>query len=452
MRHPGTNCRHRVRRTLRHVHSAQHERLHRVRQLHCQGLYPQCRLPTASRVSRMTSGHRITRHDLSEGGGRITSALSQNAAAGPRPSETTVGLPLELAGDGWEHAMGNLRPPRTQSAEADRHDRGAVRRHGPSPGQAGAPERCAQRGCRRCLARARPWSPIWSFPAQSLSVSPARGCSTSGHCCRWPSRCTARCARRCRLAGSLRVWRDCSVLLAAVPAVRDVAGRAGLLFVDGHEDATPMDLSLSGEAANMEIALLLGLTGERAPQPLRDWLPALARDAIAMLGPRDHLFRQAANVPTVADRVWLRSADEVSADPPGYARMAIEHVAAHASRWWLHIDLDVLARSEFSACGAPGEVSLAGGLTWRQLTQISASALQAAAARAGACRSITRIWIPTAAPRDASSSSSPRSLRSLADSIRRSARKPMPPPLGGHAQPSSSRHIRNAPPIRPPWH
>ena len=169
---------------------------------------------------------------------------------------------------------------------------------------------------------------------------------------------------------------DCSVLLAAVPAVRDVAGRAGLLFVDGHEDATPMDLSLSGEAANMEIALLLGLTGERAPQPLRGWLPALALDAIAMLGPRDHLFRQAANVPTVADRVWLRSADEVSADPPGYVRMAIDHVAAHASRWWLHIDLDVLARSDFSACGAPGEVSLAGGLTWRQLTQISASALQ----------------------------------------------------------------------------
>jgi len=169
---------------------------------------------------------------------------------------------------------------------------------------------------------------------------------------------------------------DCAVLLAAVPAVRDVAGRAGLLFVDGHEDATPMDLSASGEAANMEIALLLGLTGERAPQPLRDRLPALAPGAIAMLGPRDHLFRQAANVPTVADRVWLRSAGEVSADPPGHARMAIEHVAAHASRWWLHIDLDVLARSDFAACGAPGEVSLAGGLTWQQLTQVAASALQ----------------------------------------------------------------------------
>jgi arginase len=169
---------------------------------------------------------------------------------------------------------------------------------------------------------------------------------------------------------------DCAVLLAAVPALRDVAGRAGLVFVDGHEDATPMDLSSSGEAANMEIALLLGLTGERAPQPLRRQLPALAPGAIAMLGPRDHLFRQAANVPTVADRVWLRPAGEVSADPAGYARMAIEHVVAQAARWWLHIDLDVLARSEFAACGAPGEIMLAGGLTWRQLTQIGTSAMQ----------------------------------------------------------------------------
>jgi arginase len=173
---------------------------------------------------------------------------------------------------------------------------------------------------------------------------------------------------------------DCSVLLGAVPALRDVAGQAGLVFLDGHEDATPMDLSPTGEAANMEVALLLGLTGDRAPQPLRGWLPALAPGAIAMLGPRDHLYRRGANVPTVADRVWLRSADEVAADPAGSARRAVEHVAEHASRWWLHIDLDVLARSDFAACGAPGEVSLAGGLTWRQLTQISASAL-----RSGGC-------------------------------------------------------------------
>src|ERR1039458_1133508 len=63
---------------------------------------------------------------------------------------------------------------------------------------------------------------------------------------------------------------DCSVLLGAVPALRDVCGSAALLFVDGHEDATTMEQSTTGEAANMEIALLLGMTGQHAPGPMRD--------------------------------------------------------------------------------------------------------------------------------------------------------------------------------------
>jgi arginase len=73
-----------------------------------------------------------------------------------------------------------------------------------------------------------------------------------------------------QVRGALRLGRfplvygaDCSVLLAAVPALAGAAGRAGLVFVDGHEDATPMELSPAGEAANMEIALLLGFTARQ---------------------------------------------------------------------------------------------------------------------------------------------------------------------------------------------
>jgi arginase len=68
---------------------------------------------------------------------------------------------------------------------------------------------------------------------------------------------------------------DCAALLAALPALRDVLASAGLLFVDAHEDATTMELSTTGEAANMEIALLVGLTGAAAPEQLRSRLPAL---------------------------------------------------------------------------------------------------------------------------------------------------------------------------------
>jgi hypothetical protein len=61
---------------------------------------------------------------------------------------------------------------------------------------------------------------------------------------------------------------DCTVLLGAIPALKDVHGTAGLVFIDGHEDATRKELSASGEAANIEIVLLLGITSERAPSPL----------------------------------------------------------------------------------------------------------------------------------------------------------------------------------------
>ena len=174
---------------------------------------------------------------------------------------------------------------------------------------------------------------------------------------------------------------DCSVLLATVPALRDVAGQAGLMFIDGHEDATPMELSPDGEVASMEIALLLGLTGEHAPMALRARLPALKSDAVAVLGPRDEPERVKRNIATLADRVLLRTADDLYANPGEIARAAVRQVTLRTPAWWLHTDLDVLAENEFNARGAPGEMHLPGGLTWSQLTEIVSCALQT-----GGCR------------------------------------------------------------------
>ncbi len=191
-----------------------------------------------------------------------------------------------------------------------------------------------------------------------------------------------------RVRAALRLGRfplvcgaDCSVLLAAVPALAAAVGHAGLVFVNGHEDATPIELSPTGEAANMEIALLLGFTGEAAYDLLPGRWPALRPEALAMLGQRDDAYRRPLNVPTVARRVLLRTADDLHGDPAGAARGAVGQVARHAPGWWLHIDLDVLDRAEFSACGAPGEVMLPGGLSWAELTELTSAALQA-----GGCR------------------------------------------------------------------
>ena len=174
---------------------------------------------------------------------------------------------------------------------------------------------------------------------------------------------------------------DCAVLLAAVPALADVLGGAGLVFIDGHEDATTMEASTTGEAANMEVAFLLGLTGQRAPEPLRSHAGVLRPEAIAMLGMRDQLYRLEIGAPTVADRVWLRTAAELREDPAAAGRQAAEQVTSQAPGWWLHIDLDVLDRHEFSACGAASDDAMPGGLSWAELTSIASSALQAGGAR-----------------------------------------------------------------------
>ncbi len=51
-------------------------------------------------------------------------------------------------------------------------------------------------------------------------------------------------------------------------AARHGARGAGrLLFVDGHEDTMPLDVSEDGEAANAELGLLLGLTGRTLTRP-----------------------------------------------------------------------------------------------------------------------------------------------------------------------------------------
>jgi arginase len=172
---------------------------------------------------------------------------------------------------------------------------------------------------------------------------------------------------------------DCSVLLGAVPALRDTVGEAGLVFLDGHEDATTPEASPDGEVANMEIALLLGLGGARAPEALRKRLPALGLETLAMLGPRDSTWIRQLGVPSLVERgVLLYTPEAIASDPARCARQAVEHVASRTSRWWLHTDLDILSADEFAAGGvSPEDPLLPGGLRWDELTEIVSAALQA---------------------------------------------------------------------------
>ncbi len=171
---------------------------------------------------------------------------------------------------------------------------------------------------------------------------------------------------------------DCSMLLGIVTSLRDQVGDVGLVFVDGHEDTMPLDVSEDGEAANAEIGLLLGLTGRLLRGPLANRLPALDKEDLAVIGVRDEQWRKQFNVGTLADYgVWLSPLPEAADDPARVGRRAISALNTSVQRWWLHIDLDVLDPLEFPAQGLPDIADEPGGLTWTQLTDLASSMMNA---------------------------------------------------------------------------
>jgi arginase len=161
---------------------------------------------------------------------------------------------------------------------------------------------------------------------------------------------------------------DCPVILGALAALQAEAGRPGLLFVDGHEDAWPPWMSPTGEAADCELGLALRLFDTGLSPQLRAVLPRIDLADVAAVGPRDIGELAAAGVASLDGRLGalIRPAELTAG----------RYAAALASLprpWWLHTDLDVLATAELAAVDYPQP----GGLAWDQLTGLTATALAA---------------------------------------------------------------------------
>jgi arginase len=168
----------------------------------------------------------------------------------------------------------------------------------------------------------------------------------------------------------LLVGADCPVLLGALAAGRDRNGAVGLLLVDGHEDAWPPWRSRTGEASDSEVAIALGDVAD-LPEPLRRRTPMLARENVAMLGPRDRDELDAAGVDSLQGTVALFR-DERAVRAHGALESAREAIAVLGSQsFWLHLDLDVLRTEDFPAA----DYLQPGGLTWAELAEIAAAAL-----------------------------------------------------------------------------
>jgi len=169
---------------------------------------------------------------------------------------------------------------------------------------------------------------------------------------------------------------DCTLLLGTMAGVRDAVGRVGLWFVDGHADYFDGSSSPTGEAADMELAMLTG-HGPPGLVDLGGQVPLVEPDDVVILGHRPASLH--GDVALELGRV-----------PAPIARMAAEEVAAAGAgevgnRWaraladrgpaWLHLDLDALDEAALPAVSYPQPR----GLDWDTFVALARPLLASAA-------------------------------------------------------------------------
>lgn len=184
---------------------------------------------------------------------------------------------------------------------------------------------------------------------------------------------------------------DCPVLIGGLAGCLEADGEApAVLFVDGHEDAWPPDVSTTGEAADMELGWLLGRGLDTLGEQLRAEIPQLAPERVAILGPRDRSEIVAARVEPLDDLVPVLDDVAVAQDPAAAATRALERIAPDGRPWWLHVDLDVLSTSALPAV----DYQQPGGLTWADLRDLT----NAAFGRVGCVGATVTIYNPDLDP------------------------------------------------------
>jgi arginase len=159
----------------------------------------------------------------------------------------------------------------------------------------------------------------------------------------------------------------CTELVGALAGARDVLGRVGLAYLDGHLDLYDGETSPTGEAADMPVSVALG-SGPAS------WSAAVggasARpDDVAILGYRDLAESQTFGMRHPDDIVGLvhRSNETIRADGARSTGQEISGVlAASAGGFWLHLDVDVLDEDVFPAT----DYLMPDGLTWDELADL----------------------------------------------------------------------------------
>jgi arginase len=158
----------------------------------------------------------------------------------------------------------------------------------------------------------------------------------------------------------------CAELPGALAGARDVHGRVGLAYLDGHLDLYDGVTSPTGEAADMPVSTALGF-GPAAWVDVAGGPSVSAADA-AVMGYRDEdelpTLRRLLDDGTLDPEVRLVDLDAIRADGPATVGVRVaEGLAAGPGRFWLHLDVDILDQGVFPAT----DYLMPGGLDWDEL-------------------------------------------------------------------------------------
>jgi arginase family enzyme len=154
---------------------------------------------------------------------------------------------------------------------------------------------------------------------------------------------------------------DCTLLLGVFQAL---PRGSGLWFVDGHADFYDGESSPSGEAADMDLAIL---TGHGPPGLLERDEPLLDSAAVVLLGHRPaELHPDVARENARLDPA-IRALTALEVRERGATGVGTDAAARLAERpAWLHLDLDVLDERVLPAVSYPQPL----GLDWDELVAL----------------------------------------------------------------------------------
>jgi len=161
----------------------------------------------------------------------------------------------------------------------------------------------------------------------------------------------------------------CAELPGALAGARDALGEVGLVHVDGHLDLYDGVTSAAGEAADMPVAVALGIGPAAWVEVCGGVSTAPERTAIVGYRDKEESLRYGMRRPEQIDPPPTHlSVEDVRAEGPGQAAKRVVAAIGAAAPFWLHFDVDVLDQDVFPAT----DYLMPAGMTWEELHAVIA--------------------------------------------------------------------------------